>query len=195
MAIRPGQIVRDPPLRVRLIWEGLREAGFLVAENPKWIGGYVHIEAQSPVKSALPKNERDIAALMVGLLRSKGMIIKAEQIRVEPVGSKFVVPIRISDEVKDEAFQRSDDYSSIEFEGTRYSLTDSAARIVRVMYEAYLSGDPWVSATTIREKTRMNQTQRIDHAFRERDGQAFRKELVLSRTATRQYRLKLPDRI
>jgi hypothetical protein len=183
-------IVKNPPLRVRLVCDALKQKGFQVADRAWHLGDFVHLEFSTIGR---PNSTDDPRQLISKSLSGVGVRVDVEQIRVFEFGKKLVVPVRLSRSATLADFVHSADYHTIEYEGHLYTLPDRAAAMIRFLHEAYTQQKPWCSAQAIRARLQMGENQRIDHLFRRQDGPQARKDLICSDPFRRRYRLNLPD--
>jgi len=183
-------VVKNPPLRVRLVRDTLEQKGFQVAEKAWQLGNFVHVECSTIGRHNSIDDPRQLISKS---LRGVGLIVNAEKIQMYEFGKKLVVPIRISACAALADFVHSSDYHTIEYQGHLYTLPDRAAAIISLLHEAHSQGKPWCSAQAIRTHLRMTESQRIDHVFRRQDGPQARKDLICSDRFRRRYRLNLPD--
>jgi len=76
---------------------------------------------------------------------------------------------------KGTAFQHSDDYCRIKYQGQDYYLTESAGKIVSVLHEAYQDGKVGIGASAIKKRAKC---RNLWDQFKRRDGRKFWKVLI-----------------
>jgi len=183
-------LIKEPPLRVRLVCDALKQKGFQLADRAWQKGNHAHLECSTMARHVSLDETRDV---IIRALRGVGITVIADSIRLLEFGKKLVVPVRLAGSAALSDFVHSSDYHTIEYNGRLYTLPDRAAAMVRFLYETYLQGNPWCSAQAIRNHLQMTGGQRIDHFFRTQDGPQARRDLINSDHLKRRYKINLPE--
>jgi hypothetical protein len=91
---------------------------------------------------------------------------------------------------KPEVFPHNEDYTSVTMpDGQPFTLTKEQGRAIGMLHKAWLSGNPWVSNTSIL-KMLERETSRLQNIFRSTPG-AWKVLIKSGRRGV--YRLNLPD--